>query len=154
MADMSKEGQGLPPFTFKVEQVKIKELIHAIGDNNPLFLEKETALSEGYRDIPCPPTFITLAFQEFTGAYFKAFEALGVSLQNVLHGEEIYEYLGEICPGDMLTCHMIFQSIVEKQTKSGRMFLITLGTRVTNQRDEDVLKATSLIIEKMTQDGR
>jgi len=149
MADLSKQGQGLPPFTVEVERVKIRELVNAIGDTNPLFLEKEAALSERYYDIPCPPTFITLAFQEFTGAYFKAFEALGVSLQNVLHGEETYEYLGEIYPGDLLTCHMVFKSIVEKQTKSGSMFLITLRTRVTNQRSEEVLKATSLIIERM-----
>ncbi len=150
MADMSKQGQGLPPFTLEVDRVKIRELVHAIGDTNPLFLDKQTALSEGYHDIPCPPTFITLAFQEFTGAYFKAFEALGVSLQNVLHGEETYEYLGEIYPGDLLTCHMVFQSIVEKQTRSGPMFLITLRTQATNQRGEDVLTATSLIIERIT----
>jgi len=150
MADMSKQGQGLPPYTLKVDWVKIKELVHAIGDGNPLFLEKEPALSEGYRDTPCPPTFITLAFQEFTGAYFKAFEALGVSLGDVLHGEETYEYLGEIYPGDLLTCHMVFESIVQKETKSGQMYLITLRTRVTNDRGEDVLTATSLIIERMT----
>ena len=150
MADMSKQGQGLSPFTLEVERVKIRELVHAIGDSNPLFLKKEKALSEGYRDTPCPPTFITLAFQEFTGAYFKAFEALGVSLQNVLHGEETYEYLGEIYPGDRLRCHMVFESIVQKETKSGQMFLITLRTLVTNQKGEDVLAATSLIIEKVT----
>lgn len=148
MADVSKTGKGLPPYTFEIERVKIKEFVEAIGDDNSIFANKETANSEGYLDTPCPPTFITLAFQEFTCAYLKVFEELEISLDSVLHGEEEYEYLGEIYPGDLLTCKMVFQSIVKKQTKSGQMVLITLRTLFTNQREEDVLKATSLIIER------
>jgi len=148
MADVSKTGKGLPPYTFEVERVKVKEFVEAIGDDNPIFVDKETANSEGYPDTPCPPTFITLAFQEFTLAYLKAFEELGISLDSVLHGEEEYEYPGEIYPGDLLTCNMVFESIVKKQTKSGQMYLITLRTLFTNQRGEDVLRARSLIIER------
>ena len=148
MADQSKAGMGLPPYTLEVERVKIRELVEAIGDDNPIFLKKDAAVSEGYPDTPCPPTFITQAFQEFTGAYLKAFEELGVPLASVLHGEEEYEFLGEIYPGDQLTCNMTFESIVEKKTKSGKMDLITLRTVFTNQRGEPVLKARSLIIER------
>lgn len=148
MADISKVGTGLPPFIFEVDRVKIKELVHAIGDDNPIFVNNETARAEGYLDTPCPPTFVTLAFQEFTCAYLKAFEELGVSLENVLHGEEEYEYLREIYPGDLLTCGMVFESIVPKQTKSGQMVLITLRTSFTNQKGEEVLRARSLIIER------
>ena len=148
MADVSKVGLGLAPYVFIVERVKIRELAEAIGDKNPVFLSKEGALAEGYPDIPCPPTFLTLAFQEFTGAYLKAFEALGVSLPNVLHGEEEYEYLGESHAGDQLTCHMNFESIVEKNTKTGPMDLITLRTHFTNQEGKEVLRSRSLIIER------
>ena len=148
MADISKVGTGLPPFIFEVDRVKIKELVDAIGDDNPIFINNETARKEGYLDTPCPPTFVTLAFQEFTCGYLKAFEALGISLESVLHGEEEYEYLGEIYPGDLLTCDMVFESIVPKQTKSGQMVLITLRTLFTNQKGEEVLRARSLIIER------
>ncbi|MFH1951034.1 MAG: MaoC family dehydratase N-terminal domain-containing protein [Pseudomonadota bacterium] len=148
MADVSKVGLGLPPYVFVVEKVKIKEFTEAIGEDNPVFLSKGAALAEGYPDIPCPPTFITLSLQEFTGAYLKAFEALGVSLKNVLHGEEEYEYLGEIYAGDRLTCNMNFESVVEKKTKTGSMDLITLRTLFTNQEGKEVLRAKSLIIER------
>lgn len=148
MTDLSKVGLKLPTYTFDVERVKIKEFVQAIGDDNPIYQDKEIALAEGYRDTPCPPTFITLAFQEFTGAYFRVFEELGISLSTVLHGEEEYHYLGEIYPGDRLVCEMRVESISQKQTKSGRMDLITLKTLFTNQRGEDVLEARSLIIER------
>ena len=38
MADISKVGTGLPPFIFEVDRVKIKELVDAIGDDNPIFV--------------------------------------------------------------------------------------------------------------------
>lgn len=148
MADKSKIGMSLPSYSISVERVKIRELMEAIGDDNPMFLDKEAAASQGYPDTPCPPTFPTIAFQEFTGAYFKAFEALGVPLASVLHGEEEYEYLADIYPGDLLTCQMTFESIVDKQTKSGPMDLITLRTSFTDQNGKEVLRARSLIIER------
>jgi len=148
MEDKSKIGQSLPTYTHEVERGKVKELVDAIGDDNPIFRNRDKALSEGYRDTPVPPTYITIAFQEFTGAYFKAFEELGVSLEKVLHGEEEYEYLGEIYPGDVLRCSMSHDPIVEKETKSGKLNLITLRTIFTNQNDEVVLKARSLIMER------
>ena len=148
MADKSLAGFEFPAFTFRVEHIKINEFVTAIGDDNPIFLDSKAAQAEGYADCPCPPTFFTSAFQEFTGAYFRAFEKLGVSLTGVLHGEEEYESLGDIYPGDVLECRMRVESIVEKQTKSGTMDLITLRSIFTNQRGQDVLQAKSLIIER------
>jgi len=148
MADNSLAGYEFPAFFFRVERVKINEFVTAIGDDNPIFLDSKAAQKEGYGDTPCPPTFFSSAFQEFSGAYFRAFETLGVSLASVLHGEEEYEYLGEIYPGDVLECRMRVESIVEKQTKTGKMDLITLRTLFSNQRGQDVLQAKSLIIER------
>lgn len=148
MADLSKVGLQLPTYTFEVERVKIKEFVQAIGDDNPIYQDKGIAITEGYRDTPCPPTFVTSAFQEFTGAYFKAFEELGIPLSKVLHGEEEYEYLGEIYPGDVLLCKMKVESIIQKETKSGEMDLVTLQTLFTTKKGQDVLKARSLIIER------
>ena len=148
MADKSKIGQNLPTYTHEVERGKVIELLDAIGDDNPIFRNRDEATSEGYQDTPVPPTYITIAFQEFTEAYFKAFVDLGVPLDKVLHGEEEYEYLGEIYPGDILRCSMSYESIIEKVTKSGKMDLITLRTLITNQHAEVVLKARSLIIER------
>ena len=76
MADKTRVGLELPHYIFVVERVKIREFVEAIGDDNPIFLDREAAISAGYQDTPCPPTFITSAFQEFTGAYFKVFEEL------------------------------------------------------------------------------
>ena len=149
MADKSKIGVKLPTYLLEVERVKIRELMQAIGDDNPIYLDKSEAEAEGYPDTPCPPTYATLAFQEFTGAYLKILKILDVPLERVLHGEEEYEYIAEIFPGDVLHCQMSCESIVEKETRSGSLDLITLQTIFTNQKDQTVLKARSLIIERL-----
>ncbi len=149
MADKSKIGVKLPTYVLKVERVKIRELLGAIGDDNPIYMDKSKAVAKGYPDTPCPPTYITMAFQEFTGAYLEIFKMLDVPLEHVLHGEEEYEYISEIFPGDVLSCNMSCESIVEKETKSGTLDLITLQTIFTNQKDRTVLKARSLIIERL-----
>jgi acyl dehydratase len=149
MADKSKIGATLPTYLLEVERVKIRELMQAIGDDNPIYLDKSKAEAEGYPDTPCPPTYATLAFQEFTGAYLKILKILDVPLERVLHGEEEYEYIGEIFPGDVLHCQMTCESIVEKKTRSGSLDMIKLQSIFTNQENQTVLKARSLIIERL-----
>ncbi len=148
MADKTKAGADLGAYTFEVSWVKIRELIQAIGDPNPIYHNKEAAVTEGYHDTPCPPTFITLAFQEFTGFFLKVLDTLGIPLVKSLQGEEEYEYLGEIYPGDLLTIEPRVESIVEKKTRSGPMDLVTLRTRVSNQHGVEVLRTRSLLIER------
>jgi hypothetical protein len=99
-----------------VERVKVREFVEALGEHNPIFRDRQSALSEGYSDTPCPPTFFTSAFQEFTGIYFRVFEELGVKLENVLHGEEEYTYFSEVYPGETLRCHPRIDSITEKES--------------------------------------
>ncbi len=149
MVDRSKIGTSLPTYEFKVERVKVQEFVQAVGDQNPLYRDRKFAVSQGYTDTPCPPTFFTSAFQEFTGAFFRVFEELGVNLDSVLHGEEEYEYLSEVYPGETLTCHLRIDSIKEKQSKSGKMVFITLKTSFMNEAGDEVMRARSLIIVRM-----
>jgi acyl dehydratase len=148
MVDKTKAGMDLLAYTFEVSRVKIRELVEAIGDSNPIYRDKEAACAEGYRDTPCPPTYITLAFQEFTGFYLNVLNTLSIPLVRALHGEEEYEYLGEIYPGDILTIEPMVESVVEKQTRSGAVDLVTLRTRITNHHGVEVLRTRSLLIER------
>ena len=60
MLDMSYLGKEFPEFVFEVDRSKIKELCLAIGDDNPIFLNKEEAQKAGYKDTPASLTFPTL----------------------------------------------------------------------------------------------
>ena len=148
MADKTGVGREYPPFTWEVERGKIREMVQAIGDGNPIYANKETAIQEGYRDMVASPTFITVAAMG-SGISQTIIKDLKINYARILHGEERYEYFQEIYPGDILTGKTRIVSIITKSGKSGDMDFVTRETLYTNQRNELVLKATSVTVERI-----
>lgn len=149
MADKAKVGKEYPPVIWEVERGKIRELVRAIGDPNPVYTDKDAAIAEGYKDVPASPTFLTVPAMWCNTLAIVLLDA-SVNVAMVLHGEEEYEYLAEIYPGDILTGVPKLVSIEEKESKSGRMMhMVTIEINYTNQRGEKAAKARTLIVERM-----
>ena len=148
MADKSGIGREYPPIKWEVERGKIRELVQAIGDGNPIYVDKETAMEEGYKDIIASPTFITVPLM-WTGIGMTMIKDLKINYGKILHGEERYEYYQEIYPGDILTGRTKIINIQTKSGKSGDMDIITREILYTNQRNEPVLKATTVTVERV-----
>ena len=142
-------GRSFPPFTIEVERGKIRELALAIGDDNPVYASKEEALAAGYDDVPIypttPTTFTFWGNRKMVGQLVST----GINVMRVLHGEEEYEYLAPIHPGDTLTG--VF-TIVDAKTRQGAaggsMDIITTEIQYTNQQGTPVLKARQVIIAR------
>ena len=148
MADYSKVGKEYAPVIWEVERGKIRELAKAIGDPNPIFSDREAAVSEGYKDMPTPPTFLTVPMMWSTSMP-SVINDLAINFMMVLHGEEEYEYYQEIYPGDVITAKPKVAAIEEKVSKSGRkMDMVTVELLYVNQRGEKVAKARSLLVER------
>jgi len=148
MADVSKVGTEYPPITWEVERGKIRELVKAIGDPNPVYLDKDAALAEGYTDTPAPPTFLTVPMM-WCEKMPSIINDLKINIMMLLHGEEEYEYYRQIYPGDTITGIPRVARIEEKESASGsKMDMVTVEVLYKNQRGEDVAKSKSLIIER------
>ena len=147
MADKSAVGKEYTGFTWEVERGKIRELVQAIGDTNPIYVDKEAAVEEGYRDVVTPPTFITVPTM-WAKMGTEVIRDMKIDYAKVLHGEESYEYYQEIYPGDTLTGKMKIVGLETKSGKTGDMDLVTIEKVFTNQRNEPVLKATTVIVER------
>lgn len=131
-------------FSFTIETGKIKEFVQAIGDTNPIYVDENEAHKQGLRNIPIPPTFSTV-IEMWAGLDFEdLIEKLNLNGLRVLHGEQSYEYKGQICAGDKITA---VTSLIDTYEKK-QMKFFTLETTYTNQLDEEVLVATSVIIER------
>lgn len=143
-----KEGFEFPAYSFAVERGKIREFVQAIGDPNPLCVNKDVAVGEGYQDVIAPPTF-GVCIDMWGGPGFEKLCAdLEINPVKVLHGEQEFEYLGEINPGDLLTGKTRVDNVFCKEGKSGAMNFINLRTTYHNQRNEKVLVAKMLIVER------
>ena len=148
MADLSKVGTEYPPIIWEVERGKIKELAKAIGDPDPVYLDKEAAIAEGYKDTPAPTTFLTVPMM-WCDKMPAIINDLKINFMMVLHGEEEYEYYQQIYPGDVITGTPKVVKMEEKTSKSGaKMDMITMEVLYTNQRGEEVAKARSLLVER------
>jgi acyl dehydratase len=64
----------------------------------------------------------------------------------ILHGEESYEYLATIYPGDTLVGVTTITDGKTRRSQNGSMDIITLQTRYTNQDNQPVLNATTMFV--------
>lgn len=147
MFDTSKVGQSFPPFTIEVARCKVHELALAVGDTNPIYHGQEAAREAGYADVPLfptsPTTFGFWGNREMVGHLV----GLGLNVMRILHGEEEYEYIAPVYPGDILTGTV---TVAEGKSRQGRdgssMDIVTLETRYTNQEGHEVLKARQTVV--------
>jgi len=74
---------------------------------------------------------------------------LGVNVMGILHGEEEYEYLALIKPGDILTG---VTTLVDGKTRKGQggssMDILTIEIHYTNQYGQPVLNAREMIVAR------
>jgi acyl dehydratase len=147
MFDTNKKGQSFPPFTVEVARYKIHELALAIGDTNPIYHSREAAQVAGYADVPPLPTSSTSWAFWGNPDSFEHLASLGINVMRILHGEEEYEYLTPIQPGDVLTGVVTVADGKSRQSKDGSsMDIVTLETSYTNQDGAEVLKARQTIV--------
>ncbi|SER82797.1 MaoC family dehydratase N-terminal domain-containing protein [Psychrobacillus sp. OK032] len=125
-------GKELDTFTFRVETGKIREYAEAIGDLREEYVNGEKIL----------PTFPTVI--EYWGGGYLAWYSLGLDKQKVLHGEQEYEYIGKIKPGDTITVHSIVEDAYTKST----MNFIILKKEYFNGTGQLVLRSRSTIVER------
>ncbi len=157
MADKSKLGMEFPPYSFKIEKVKISEFAAAVaqkGDTDQIkeiYRDEEAAKNAGYESIPFPPTFPT-SFVFWTGGGLMAtIDALGADLSKLLHSEEEYEYFAPICAGDVLTRKMKVVEMYDrgkKERKGWYAEITVLQTEVINQRGELVVRGRTTFVER------
>ncbi|HLZ58807.1 MAG TPA: MaoC family dehydratase N-terminal domain-containing protein [Ktedonosporobacter sp.] len=147
MFDKSKIGHSFPPFTAEAERCKIRELALAIGDSNPIYHSREAAQEAGYQDVPLFPTAPTMFGFWSNTSRGSELSKIGINVMRILHGEEEYEYLAPIYPGDTLTG---VTTIVDGKTRQGSqgssMDIVTMETRYTNQSNQPVLNARTTIV--------
>lgn len=146
MFDKSMVGKSFPPFTIEVERGKIHELALAIGDDNPIYHSREAARAAGYADVPLYPTSpTTFAFWGNT-QMGRQLAGTGLNVMRILHGEEEYEYLAPIYPGDTLTGVATIADGKMRQGSGGSMDIVTMEVRYTNQHGQPVLNARQVVI--------
>lgn len=141
-------GLEFKPFSFEVEKGKIKELVAAIGDDNPIYRSKEAAQEAGFEGIPIPLTFLQVIDTWGGYGFDEKMTKLKLNPLKVLHGEQEYEFLKDIYPGDILTVNSKVINADVKTGSTGGMDLITTENRYRNQQGDLVAIARNTIVHR------
>ncbi|MEU4572273.1 MaoC family dehydratase N-terminal domain-containing protein [Nonomuraea sp. ATR24] len=130
-----------PPY--EVSRVKIREFAAAIGDNNPVYRDREAARAAGHPDVIAPPTF-PIVFSLQSGGEALADPDLGLNFAMVVHGEQRFEYVRPVYAGDRL----VVTATITDIRSAGRNELLTVRSDVTTVEGEPVCTTYNTIVER------
>ncbi|GGM74665.1 UPF0336 protein [Thermopolyspora flexuosa] len=137
-------GRSYPaPEPYEVSRVKIKEFALAIGDENPIYLDREAARAAGHPDVVAPPTF-PIVFTLTGASEALADPEFGLNFAMVVHGEQRFEYQRPIYAGDVLR----HTSTIMDIRSVGRNEFVTVRSDVTTLDGELVCTTYNTIVER------
>ena len=135
---IGKEGE---PTTLEVEKTGCRMFARAVGHTDPIFYDEAVAKSRGYRSVVAPPGFMgTPVYVPGRVAGMQAMRQFSVPYRRVLNGGTEYEYLDDICAGDVLTATTKITDFEERSGSLGPMLITYRETSYKNQSGKVVAK--------------
>ena len=130
-------GKQWPPVAYEVGVEKIREYARAVGEEDPVHLDREAALAAGFRDVVAPPMFCVVYSAPALGpAMFD--DEVGMNFAAMVHGGQEFEWGEPACSGDEITTTSKCLEIFEKDGKGFYVF----ETVSVNQDGDEVVKGT------------
>jgi acyl dehydratase len=138
-------GKEYPPYAVTVERGRIKDFARAIGDLNPFYLDDEVGRASEWGDIIAPPTF-PISFRDESGDLLRD---LGTDVSRLLHGEQEFEIVRQLRPGETYLCRSTIVDQYEKRGKTGPMGFVVRETTVTDRDNEIVARMRQITVVRL-----
>jgi acyl dehydratase len=124
-------GKEYPVTEYEIGREKMKEYASAINDSNPQYHDREFGKKSRYGDNIAPPLFASV--YNLMGCANMFFDPeLALNFAMLVHGEQEFEWLKPIKPGDIITTTGKIVDIAEK----GNNDVIKYEARSKNQEGE------------------
>ena len=131
------KGKLYSPFEYEVGKEKIGEYARAVGEDNPIYFDREQARAAGFRDIPAPPMFAVVYAMGSVGP--GLFDPdVGIDFAMMVHGGQEFVWGEPVCAGDTISTKTSVKDIFEK---GGRGFYVFESVS-TNQHGQEVVRGT------------
>jgi acyl dehydratase len=142
--DRGLVGRSYPPSAvYEVGRAKIAEFATAIGDDDPVYRDREAARAAGHPDVIAPPTFaIVLTLEAAT--VVLADPEVSLDYSRVVHGEQRFSHARPIRAGDRLVATTTIDAV---RSVAGND-LLTTRVDVTTEDGEAVCSATSMLVAR------
>src|SRR3954454_5573341 len=114
-------GKQWQPVAYEVGLEKIREYARAVGETNPVPLDREAALSAGFRDLVAPPMFCVVYSAPAMGPAILDPE-VGMNFAAMVHGGQEFVWGEPVCAGDVITTEVECKSIDERDGRGYYVF--------------------------------
>ena len=109
----SAKGKTYPPHSYEVGREKIREYAYAVGEDNPVYFDRDKARAAGFRDIPAPPMFAVVYSGGVVGPAVLDPE-VGINFAMMVHGGQEFVWGEPVCAGDTITTETTVKDVYEK----------------------------------------
>ena len=135
--DTSAQGKTYPTSEYEVGKEKIREFAHAVGEDNPVYFDRDAAKEAGFRDVPAPPMFAVVYSAGAMGPATLDPE-VGINFPMMVHGGQEFVWGEPVVSGDKISTTAEVKEIYEKDGKGFYVF----ESVSTNQDGAEVVRAT------------
>jgi acyl dehydratase len=139
------KGKEYQEVSFTVERDRVVQFADAIGEDNAVFRDAESAKSQGFGEQLSPPTFITV-LQILTSGQVVLDQELALNYALVVHAEQEYEWLRSIEVGDVLAATPRIADIYSK----GSNEFVVIESDVKDQSGATVVVMRTTLLSRGT----
>ena len=130
-------GKQFPAFQYEVGKEKIAEYARAVGEDNPVYFDRDKAKEAGFRDVPAPPMFaVVYSSGSVAPAIFDP--DVGINFAMMVHGGQEFAWSEPVVAGDVITTETSVKDISEK----GGMGFYVFESVSRNQDGQEVVRGT------------
>ncbi|HEX3327352.1 MAG TPA: MaoC family dehydratase N-terminal domain-containing protein [Actinomycetota bacterium] len=135
-------------FELPVERDRATEFAVAVGEDNPVFFDREAALERGFPECLAPPTFTVTQLWAVPREEREERLGSGLDYARVLHGEQEFNFTRLPLVGETLNGEMRIAKDFSKEGKrGGSMRFVTYESIFTDSGGDEVLRAYYTLIE-------
>jgi acyl dehydratase len=131
------KGKTYPSYTYEVGKEKIKEYAWAVGEDNPVYFDREQAKAAGFRDVPAPPMFAVVYSGGAMGPAILDPD-VGINFAMMVHGGQEFVWGEPVVAGDTITTDVSVKDVYER----GGMGFYVFESVSRNQDGQEVVRGT------------
>jgi len=129
----------------------VRRFLEAVQDTNPLWTDESFAKSTQYGGTIVPPQLFTAIMtlarcSPESGVVPIPVPEAPLPRENVLEGEETWEFFTPLRIGDVITSRTRLTDVKRREGRLGEMFILTYESETVNQRGEKVARSINTIV--------
>jgi acyl dehydratase len=130
-------GKTYPTSEYEVGREKIREYAQAVGEDNPVYFDREQARAAGFRDVAAPPMF-AVVYSSPAVAPAMVDPDVGMNFARMVHGGQEFAWSEPVCAGDTISTTAEVKDVTEGDQRTFFVF----ETVSRNQDGQEVARGT------------